>query len=643
MCETIFYFDGDFYKIQCKKEEKFKEICKRFIIKINTEENKVYYVYNGNIIQNKELTFDEMANPEDKTRNIMNILVNAYEPEEAYNIRDNFLIRSKNIICPECKEDIKFDIDGYNISLLGCKNKHEIDNIYFDKFEQTQMINISQIICDDCKIYNKGNVHNNIFFRCNKCNMNLCPICSIKHDKNHSLINYDEKNYLCEEHNKSFIAYCEDCRKNICMFCEKSHDGHYIINLGKLIPDSAQLKSLLKEFEQKINLLKNDVDKIIERINKFYKNIEYCYNLNKNLINNFEKEKINYEILHNINNIKINDIIKDINEIINNDNILSKFKKINNIYEKMNSINTLSLLYETKKSNSLILFGQTFVEKNKNICKIIIDGKEHKLSGTFKLNNNYNDNTLKVKLKGINKITNISGMFILCNSLLSMPDISKWNTSNITDMSYLFWNCDTLKSLPDISNFDTSNVTNMSKIFCSCKSLISLPDISKWDISNLTDISYMFHECNSLSSLPDISKWNTSNITDISFIFYECCSLISLPDISKWNTHNISNMSNIFRNCVSLKSLPDISIWNTSNVINMSYMFNNCELLKSLPDISKWNTFSVTNMNFMFCFCRALISIPDINKWNLSNLKENEDMFKGCNNLKKKPKIKKSK
>ena len=82
-----------------------------------------------------------MANPEDKTRNIMNILVNAYEPEEAYNIRDNFLIRSKNIICPECKEDIKFDIDGYNISLLGCKNKHEIDNIYFDKFEQTQMIN----------------------------------------------------------------------------------------------------------------------------------------------------------------------------------------------------------------------------------------------------------------------------------------------------------------------------------------------------------------------------------------------------------------------------------------------------------------------------------------------------------------------
>ena len=30
-----------------------------------------------------------------------------------------------------------------------------------------------------------------------------------------------------------------------------------------------------------------------------------------------------------------------------------------------------------------------------------------------------------------NKITNMSGMFYECNSLISLPDISKWNTSNI--------------------------------------------------------------------------------------------------------------------------------------------------------------------------------------------------------------------
>ena len=41
---------------------------------------------------------------------------------------------------------------------------------------------------------------------------------------------------------------------------------------------------------------------------------------------------------------------------------------------------------------------------------------------------------------------------------------------------------------------------------CDCKSLISLPDISKWNTKDVTDMSYMFYNCSSLSSLPDISK-----------------------------------------------------------------------------------------------------------------------------------------
>ena len=40
-----------------------------------------------------------------------------------------------------------------------------------------------------------------------------------------------------------------------------------------------------------------------------------------------------------------------------------------------------------------------------------------------------------------------------------------------------------------------------------CSSLISLPDISKWNIDKVTDMSFMFSRCYSLISLPDISKW----------------------------------------------------------------------------------------------------------------------------------------
>ena len=48
-------------------------------------------------------------------------------------------------------------------------------------------------------------------------------------------------------------------------------------------------------------------------------------------------------------------------------------------------------------------------------------------------------------------------------------------------MKYLFSGCISLMSLPDISKWDTRKVTNMSYMFKNCSSLIKLPDISKWD------------------------------------------------------------------------------------------------------------------------------------------------------------------
>ena len=94
--------------------------------------------------------------------------------------------------------------------------------------------------------------------------------------------------------------------------------------------------------------------------------------------------------------------------------------------------------------------------------------------------------------------------------------------------------------------------SNMSEIFYNCRSLLSLPDISKWNTNNVEDISSMFYNCSSLSSLPDISKWKTNNVKNMSEIFSNCSSLSSLPDISKWNTKNVINMSKIFYDCSSL-------------------------------------------------------------------------------------------
>jgi surface protein len=45
-------------------------------------------------------------------------------------------------------------------------------------------------------------------------------------------------------------------------------------------------------------------------------------------------------------------------------------------------------------------------------------------------------------------------------------------------------------------------------MFLGCNSLISIPDISNWNVSNANYINSMFSECLSLVLTPNISKWD---------------------------------------------------------------------------------------------------------------------------------------
>ena len=79
--------------------------------------------------------------------------------------------------------------------------------------------------------------------------------------------------------------------------------------------------------------------------------------------------------------------------------------------------------YEENEGN-INIFGVKFVENNKNICKMIIDDKEYDISEKYDIEN-YNNNILEIKLKGVNNITDMNSMFSGCSSLSSLPDISK--------------------------------------------------------------------------------------------------------------------------------------------------------------------------------------------------------------------------
>ena len=88
-------------------------------------------------------------------------------------------------------------------------------------------------------------------------------------------------------------------------------------------------------------------------------------------------------------------------------------------------------------------------------------------------------------------------------------------------------------------------------MFRGCASLISLPDVSKWNISHAETINYMFSGSKSLVSLPDISKWDTSNIEKKNFIFSGCNSLISIPDTSKWKNFYFNYAFSECFNCLN--------------------------------------------------------------------------------------------
>ena len=58
---VIFTYEGLPLKVQCLKEDKMKDICNKYISKINININSLYFLYGGNQI-NLELTFKEQAN-----------------------------------------------------------------------------------------------------------------------------------------------------------------------------------------------------------------------------------------------------------------------------------------------------------------------------------------------------------------------------------------------------------------------------------------------------------------------------------------------------------------------------------------------------------------------------------------------------
>ena len=331
--ELSFDYNGEVLTVQSiDTKEKVKDIflkCKK-----NNDIKSLVFLYSGTEID-ANLIIGKIINRNDLERKKMNFIV-----INKKNKSNPCLINSKDIICPKCGECAKIDIKDYKIFFQCIKGGHNIGNIFLKEFENTQKIDISKIICDECKTNNKANSYKNLFYRCNNCKINLCIQCQNKHQNEypaHNFINYDDKNYFCEIDNEKYAYYCKTCEKNICLFCKKQHKEHELINYENILPDLKEEKDNIYKLRNNINEFKRIIDELIIRLSKIKDNIEYYYEIHKSLYNTINNKNINYEILYSFNQINNIKIKNDINEIIKIKNNDEKIKKLNEIYEKMSN------------------------------------------------------------------------------------------------------------------------------------------------------------------------------------------------------------------------------------------------------------------------------------------------------------------
>ena len=377
MSQIIFNYKGNNYLIQCQIKEKMTSVIEGFYNKSLVTRGTVYFLCNGDLL-NIEITEDKIR-PNEQNQKI--VLV--------YDINDqnnDTIVKSNEIICKTCKENSKIAVDNYHIILFGCKNGHKIDNIKFNEFAQTQYINLSKIICDVCKERNKGNSYKKQFYRCLTCKGNICLMCKESHSSEHYLINYDQKNYICERHGEFYHSYCYSCNMNMCTSCESMHQQHVIESFGTMMKDRNALIAANEKLRLEIEQTNKIISDIIVKLNKVKENLGIYYEIHKSIMTNNNKFR-NYEILFNINEFSNNSINKDLENIIKEKNFIHQINNIMNIYNKME---TYSEKTESGAESEFTLLNENNNNDNMNNNNNIINNSPPQN------NNNLSKSTSKI-------------------------------------------------------------------------------------------------------------------------------------------------------------------------------------------------------------------------------------------------------
>lgn len=262
MINIEFEYNKKITIIEAKVDDKFKDVINKYLQKSLLDSKFLSFLVHGKE-KNQEETIEKILEEKDKIYKYLKVIVQDF-------------VQSKDIICPQCHEPCMIKINNFKIELSSCKNKHNSNDIKVKDFPDTQKVNNSKIECSECHNKNKGSSPYEEFFICKDCSYKIiCSSCKPKHEQNHKIINYDQRDFICEDHNNPFIKYCTHCNKNICSSCEEEHTKHKKVKNNEKINENNYIKDNIKDIGK---LMKEEKFRLYEKKNEieiFNINIKY--------------------------------------------------------------------------------------------------------------------------------------------------------------------------------------------------------------------------------------------------------------------------------------------------------------------------------------------------------------------------------
>ena len=533
--------------IKCNRNEKLINIFKDYAKKKGLRLNNIYFLGNGNAIDDFEQTFDQLANEVNKENKEIKILVFKAGEENSSKINVFFLeiFNTKKYIS-EPNEKIKVICEKYE------KESNFRPNSLIYIYEGKEL-DLDKTFADYI------NDKNDIFIK-------VYPKELI-----YIIFSYLGTLYSIE-------CYKEDQIEDICEnFASKNN-----INKNKVLfkyqGNSINQKQTLKEFLKGKNIINiNDI-----KIDVIDSHSPHCFTVHKVkiiIISIIVSAAVTASIIvyfktreeepnpdeDNDYFIKTKYLSKNPKETIKliSDNFdLNKIKNIKIDGSKIAP--KISYTFNTKGEHDVYYYFESFSRDSlSHNGKGIFSGIENLIYAEFtEYNKFYPDVSFNEMFKNCINLESVDLSNIKLDYIPGKSDKNGqyYSSEYFNSINYMFYNCSSLTSV----YFPSSNFypQDMSYAFAFCSSLISIYIQFSIYVKYMNNLFYNcksiqvlnFTLFNSENNIIQHGVLNTSNLIDISQMFSGCSSLISI-DLSWINTTNVRNYEGLFYNCDLLNDI----------------------------------------------------------------------------------------